>query len=170
MKKFARHFDGYDGINAIGYTRSIEANGHVHVVLARRGRLASDFNRVACTLVHEGTHAFIHRLFSTRLIPHWINEGYAELMAERVLGDRCPSGENAALLARQYVRHDWPIGGLLESVGPLEVHDYSLAHSLVAFLEHDRPNRFAGLVKDLKTGMTFQSSFGETISRTREDA
>jgi hypothetical protein len=150
--KFARLFDGYSGTNAVGYTRSIEANGHVHVVLLRQGRFEADFNRFACTLVHEGTHAFVHRLHSPRLIPHWVNEGYADLMAERVLGDRCPNGENARLLARQFVRFGWPMGSLLYGVGPIEVHQYPLAHSVVAYLEGLGRDRFAGFIEDLKSG------------------
>lgn len=154
FKKFARYFDGYEVSNAAGYTRSIEKNGHVHVVLVRQGRSDADFDRFACTLVHEGSHAFMHRLYSTRLIPHWVNEGYAELTAERVLGEHCDTAEKAALLARQFVRYDWPLGGMIESVAPIEVHEYPLAHSLVAHLEGLGRPRFAGFVRSLKDGRT----------------
>lgn len=154
FQKFARYFDGYEGSNAVGYTRSIEKNGHVHVVLLRQGRGEADFNRFAYTLVHEGSHAFMHRLYSTRLIPPWVNEGYAELIAERVLGEHCAAAEKAALLARQYVRYDWPLGGMLESVAPIEVHEYPLAHSLVAYLEGLGRARFAGFIRGLKEGRT----------------
>ena len=154
FQKFARYFDGYEGSNAVGYTRSIEKNGHVHVVLMRQGRSEADFDRFACTLVHEGSHAFMHRLYSTRLIPHWVNEGYAELTAERVLGERCDTAEKAALLARQFVRYDWPLGEMLAGVAPIEVHEYPLAHSLVAHLEQLGRPRFAGFVRNLKDGRT----------------
>ena len=152
--KFARDFDGYAGTEAVGYTRSIEQNGHVHVVLLRQGPREADLNRFACTLVHEGTHAFLHRLYSSRLIPHWVNEGYADLMAERILKQRCPNGENAALLAKQFARYEWPIGDLLRSVGPIEVHQYPLAHSVVAHLEAMSQERFAGFIRNLKEGRT----------------
>jgi hypothetical protein len=152
--KFAQLFDGYPGTHAVGYTRSIQANGHVHVVLLRQGRSDADFDRFACTLVHEGTHAFLHRLHSTRLIPHWVNEGYAELMAERVLGDRCPAGENAALLAQSFVQHDWPIKDLLAETGPIEVHQYALAHSIVSFLENQGAKRLSSFIEQLKRGKT----------------
>ena len=154
FQKFARYFDGYDGSNAVGYTRSIEKNGHVHVVLLRQGRSEADFDRFACTLVHEGSHAFMHRLYSTRLIPHWVNEGYAELTAERVLGERCDTAEKAALLARQFVRYDWPLGGMMDGVAPIEVNEYPLAHSLVAHLAQLGRPRFAGFVRGLKDGRT----------------
>lgn len=170
FKEFSRLFDGYASTNAIGYTRSIEKSGHVHVVVLRQGRLEADFDRFACTLVHEGTHAFMHRLYTSRLIPHWINEGYADLTAERVLGDRCPAGEKAALLARQFVRYDWPVAELLNSTGPIEVHQYPLAHSVVSHLEGMDRRRFAGFIKDLKGGATVEAALsahydGMTIDR-----
>lgn len=152
LKSFARDFDGYDARNAIGYTRSIEANGHVHMAFARMGSDPADLDRFACTLVHEGTHAFLHRLYSTRLLPHWLNEGYAELTAERVLGDRCPAGENANLLARQYARFHWPLGSFLTRVSTIEIHEYPLACAVVRFLEEQGADRLVGTIRDLKSG------------------
>lgn len=152
--KFARLFDGYSGADAVGYTRSIEASGHVHVVLLRQGRSDADFDRFVCTLIHEGTHAFLHRLHSSRLIPHWINEGFADLMAERVSGNRCPNGENAELLARQFVRHDWPIQNLLHGSEPIAVHQYPIAHSVVSYLESLGSDQFSRFIKHLKRGRT----------------
>ncbi len=152
FRKFGRMFDEYDGKGAVGYTRSNEDTGHVHMVLLRQGRGADDYDRFAGTLVHEGTHAFLHRLYTTRLIPHWVNEGYAELMAQRVLGDRCDNDAKAELLARQVVRYDWPVAGVLTSTGPIEVHHYPLAHSLVSHLEGKGPGRLAGFIKRLKEG------------------
>lgn len=150
--KFARMFDGYDGHEAIGYTRSIERNGHVHMVLYRRGRTEEDFDRFACTLVHEGTHAFVHRLYTPRLIPNWINEGLAELMTERVLENRCPTAETAQLLAVQYVEYDWPVANLIRSAGPIDVHHYPIAHSLIAYLASRGDDHLRGFVKRLKEG------------------
>lgn len=164
FKKFARYFDGYDGINALGYTRSIEKNGHVHVVLVRTGKTTDDFDRFASTLVHEGTHAFIHRLYSNRLIPHWINEGFADLMAERVLGDRSYTGENAALLAKPYVRYDWPISDMLLSTDPIGVEQYPLAHSLVAYLQNRERNSFVRLMGDLKQGDSFVTALSRNYN------
>lgn len=158
FRRFAREFDGYGGKNAIGYTRSIERNGHVHMVLVRPGRSTADLDRFACTLVHEGTHAFLHRLYSSTLIPHWVGEGYADLIADRVLGDRCPAAGNAALLARQYVRYEWSIGDLIGSVTPLDVHQYPLAHSIVAHLEGLGRSRFADFIKEVKNGLTLAAA------------
>lgn len=168
--RFAEHFDAYDGRDSVGYTRSIEKNGHVHLVLLRRGTSARDFNRFAATLVHEGTHAFVHRMYSTRLIPHWINEGYAEWIAERVLGDRCPAKENAELLARQFVRYNWPITPMLHGVGPIEVHQYPLAHSVVSHLQFRGTERFADLVRRLKRGESVAEALAASYDGLTLDA
>jgi hypothetical protein len=163
FRKFARDFDGYDAKNAIGYTRSIEQNGHVHMAFARMGSTPADYDRFACTLVHEGTHAFLHRVYGFSLLPHWVNEGYAELTAERVLGDRCPAGENATLLARQYARFDWPVGSILNRTSTIEIHEYPLAHSVVAYLEAKNPSRFANLIRDLKNGMDLKQALASNF-------
>ncbi len=152
--EFARLFDGFDARNTLGYTRSIESAGHVHVVLLRPGDTEADFDQFAVTLVHEGTHAFVHRWYSTRLIPHWVNEGLADMMAERVLGDACDTWENAQLLARQVVRYEWPLSTLLSRDGPIEVHQYPLAHSIVAYLHERNPRSFQEFIRALKSGRT----------------
>lgn len=150
--RFARHFDGYDAVDAVGYTRSNEQLGHVHVVLLLEGWRRHDFDRFACTLVHETTHAFLHRLFSTRLIPHWVNEGYAEWTAEHVLPDISPAGETAELLAREYVRYELPIAAFVENSGPIDVADYALAHALVSHLLSKGGDRWRTLIERLKSG------------------
>lgn len=154
FQQFARKYDGFDGRHSLGYTRSIEASGHVHMSLLLQGNQPDDFDRFAGTLVHEGTHAFIHRLESTRLIPHWVNEGLAELVAEEVLGDRYDAAEKADLLAKQFVKFDWPIIPLLERDGPIAVHEYPLAHSVIRFLETRRRGGLADLVRHLKAGQS----------------
>lgn len=152
FRKFARHFDGYGARGSIGYTRSIEASGHTHVVLLREGKNQADDDRFACTLVHEGTHAFLHRLHSNRLIPHWVNEGLADLMADRVLGDRCNKHKDAELLAICFVRYDWPITDMLTSAAPIPVEQYPLAHSVVHYLYNKDTAAFARLIQLLKSG------------------
>ncbi len=154
FQNFARRFDGHSGKGSVGYTRSVEQSGYVHVVLFKQGATEPDLNRFASTLVHEACHALLHRFHRPRLIPHWVNEGYADLVAERILQDRCVAGENAELLARQYVRYNWPISGLLDSAGPIGVHQYALAHSVVSFLESVDADGFAAFVRGLKEGMT----------------
>lgn len=162
--KFARLFDGFEDKNAIGYTRSIESSGHVHMVLCLGGRSEADFDRFTYTLVHEGTHAFIHRFHSNRLIPHWVNEGYAELMAEQILGDRCPAGEKADLLAKQFERYDWPLGNLLHHAGPIEIQQYPIAASIVTYLDSLGPEQFAGFVRSIKNGQALPQALADNYA------
>lgn len=168
FRQFARLFDKFEAPNALGYTRSAAQTGHVHVVAYCSGDSDEDFDRFACTLVHEGTHAFLHRFHSNELIPHWINEGLAELMAERVLRARCPGRENADLLAGVYVEHDLPIMALVRQRGPIAVHEYSLAHSLIAYLESRGENRLAELIRALKDGRSLEAALEQAFDLTPE--
>jgi hypothetical protein len=152
LRRFAQRIDGYGGEEAIAYTRSVPKSGHVHVVLARQGRSRFAYDQFACNLVHEGTHAFLHRLHTSRLIPHWVNEGYAELVADRVLGDRCVSRQDARLLAKQYIAYDWSIADFLAGSEPVAVHQYPLAHSVVRYLVSLGDGRWRGLIRDVKGG------------------
>lgn len=174
LRRFAQRVDGYGGEEAIAYTRSVPKSGHVHVVLARQGRSRFAYDQFACNLVHEGTHAFLHRLHTSRLIPHWVNEGYAELVADRVLGDRCVGGQDARLLAKQYSRHDWSIGVFLASSEPVAVHQYPLAHSVVRYLVSLGEGRWRGLIHDMKRGADLPTAFarqydGLTLERLEID-
>lgn len=155
---FARRFDGNTDKSSIGYTRSIADRAYSHVALYAQGQTEADLNRFASTLVHEASHAFLHQFHSHRLIPHWVNEGIAEMMAERVLGDRCPAGENAALLARPYVRYGWPVSAMLSQAGPIEVHQYPLAASLAMFMASTDRAAFAAFVCRLKEGADIQQA------------
>ena len=77
-----------------------------------------------------------------------------------MLGEHCDAAEKATLLARQYVRYDWWLAGMLESTAPIEVYEYPLAHSLVAHLENLGRQRFAGFIKSLKEGRTTAEALG----------
>lgn len=161
FRRFARTFDGYDAAQSAGYTRSIESNGHVHLALLRFGDSEADYDQFAWTLAHEGTHAFLHRWHATRLIPHWVNEGLAEWMAQRILGPRCPAGANARMLARVYVQHDMPIRDLLDEAGPIETHQYPLAHSVIEYLSTGGAERLTGLVRELKEGRSVSEALAD---------
>ncbi len=163
LRKFARRFDGYDGTNTAGYTRTVQQTGHVHIVLVRFGTSELAQRRFAETLVHEGTHAFLHRLYSTRLLPHWVNEGVAELMTQRVIGASCVNDTKARLLTKQYVKHRLPIANFLANIGPIDVSEYPLAHSVVAYLEQQSFEHFVSFIKRLKAGQTLSLAMAESF-------
>ena len=155
--RFGRTYDNWTISSSAGYSRT-ERNGYVHVVVYLRGTSPLALDRLAATLVHEGTHAVVHRCGRTGNISGWIGEGLAEYMPEEVLGDRCLYGEIAQMVARQYVQRDLPIGQLLRTTGMPQAHEYPVAHSLVRFLiEQDRA-AFAAVLQDLKSGDTVEKA------------
>lgn len=167
--RFARAFDQYGGFSALGYTRSVEEKGYVHISLYAPGTSEADFDQMVQTLVHEGTHAFLHRVPPYGLIPHWVNEGLAEWVCEKVLGDRSPAGEKAGLLAGLYVRKDWPITNLLAGRGPIEAQQYALSHSVVGFLLARSRDAFADFLHRLKTGAATEEALNGSYGSTLQD-
>ena len=149
--KFAKTIDGYDSKQALGYTKTADS-GYVHVVLRRLGNQPADIDQFATTMVHEAVHAFMHSYGSPRNLPPWLNEGLADHIAERVLGDRCHTGETAVILARQYVYQNKPIKKLFDYQTSPPGHLYPICQSLVQYLIHQDGDAFVGMINDIKAG------------------
>ncbi len=147
----AELLDGYEAGGALGYTSS-HTNGHVHVVIYRHGGSPAARDAFASTLVHEGTHAFLHRYRSTRHIPSWINEGLADFVAQSVLGDQCSNRDAADAVAAEIVAGEHSIAPVFASNGALDARYYPVAHSLVSFLIEREPAAFISVIDDLKDG------------------
>jgi hypothetical protein len=152
FQKFAKSVDGYDASKALGYTKTTNG-GYVHVVLRRLGNRPEDIDKFAVTMVHEASHAFMHNYGSPKDLPPWLNEGLADYIAERVLGDRSPTGENAAALARQYVAQQKPIREVFEFESSPPGHFYPICQSLVEYLIDKDGDAFVAMINDLKGGM-----------------
>ena len=152
FEKFAKTIDGYDGTKALGYTKTTDS-GYVHVVLRRLGNRPADIDKFAVTMVHEASHAFMHNYGPPTKLPPWLNEGLADYIAERVLGDRCPTGENAVALARQYVSQKKSIREVFASKTSPPGHLYPICQSLVQYLIQRDGDAFVAMINDLKTGM-----------------
>ncbi|NOS98994.1 MAG: hypothetical protein HOP29_00010 [Phycisphaerales bacterium] len=144
--------DRYDVSNALGYTIS-EPNGHVHVVVCRLGGSEAGRDVFASTLVHELSHAFLHRYRSARRVPLWLNEGLANVVAEDVLGDRCFNAEAAEAGARAFAGRDLALGEGFWKADSLDARYYPIAHSVVAYLIGRDGDAFRGLVDDVKKGV-----------------
>ncbi len=152
FEKFAKSVDGYDGRTALGYTKTT-TGGYVHVVLRRLGDRPEDIDKFAVTMVHEASHAFMHNYGPPKNLPPWLNEGLADYIAERVLGDRCPTGENAVALARQYVAQKKSIREVFEFKTSPPGHFYPICQSLVQYLIQRDGDAFVAMINDLKAGM-----------------
>ncbi len=168
FRTVAHLLDDYDVTGALGYTSS-DGNGHVHVVVCRQGGSDAARDAFAATLVHEGAHAFLHRYLTTRPLPPWINEGLAELVADAVLGQRCPSREAADAVAREIRRRDLSIQPLFADDHALEARWYPVAHSLVAFLLERDSARFVRWISSLKAGADAETALHEEFRLTFDD-
>jgi hypothetical protein len=149
--RFAKLFDDYDAKGSLAYTRMADT-GHVHIVVYRYGDSVADYERVTAALIHEGTHAFLHRFRTNRVVTGWLTEGLANLVAEQILGDHCPFGETAQALAEVYVTRDLPLAEVFAAGDELPAHLYPLAYALVDYLVSLDRGAFALLIADVKDG------------------
>jgi hypothetical protein len=65
------------------------------------------------------------------------------------------------MLARQYVKYDWPILDMLNQAGPIDTHQYPLAHSVIAYLDSLGPGKLAGFVRLLKDGRSIADALAD---------
>lgn len=149
--QFAEQVDDYDSRGVLGYTKT-HPSGYVHVVLQRIGTTPTDLDKFATTMVHEGTHAFMHCYGSPRNLPAWLSEGLADYVAERVLGQRCPTGENAALMAKLFVRDKKSIKELFGFDKSPPAQFYPIAYSLVQYLIEQDADAFIRMINEIKSG------------------
>ena len=173
FEKFAKTIDGYDATKALGYTKTTDS-GYVHVVLRRLGNRPADIDKFAVTMVHEASHAFMHNYgppFGSEPqgrrptnLPPWLNEGLADYIAERVLGDRCPTGENAVALAREYVARNKSIREVFEYQTSPPGHFYPICQSLVQYLIQRDGDAFVAMINDLKAGMDAEKALKKHYS------
>lgn len=157
FRKMSALLDDYDASDALGYTSS-SSNGHVHVVVRRQGRFRAGMDSFAGTLIHEGTHAFLHRICNPGHVPEWLDEGLANYVAEAVLRDRCPNGEMAEAAAREIVKRGLSIEPVFRDDGPLDARYYPIAHSLVAFLIQRDATAFADVIDDMRRSVVVEES------------
>ena len=104
------------------------------------------------TLVHEFTHAFIHRYQSDASIPRWLNEGVAEVVAESVL----PTN-NYHAYARQAAIQDAPIQQLFDDSNMPSGAYYPVMMTMAELLAKQDGKAFIQMFKDIKDGVEPES-------------
>jgi len=139
-------------------------DGRVCIILSK-AKSAVAFNDI---LVHEGTHAFMARFLTTRCIPAWVNEGFAEHMCEMLVRDsttrtRRQATEKQALAGKGNYRlvfgEDWR-GGIS--------FDYGIAHSIVRYMIRKDNKAFGEFVKLLKQGKPEEEALKTAYDTDRE--
>ena len=97
------------------------------------------------TLTHELTHAVMAGFKGDAPLPYWLEEGLAEMLAERVW-----PRPNA--IGRAKARGEAGLGLLLDPDYRLVASDYPVAMSLVMGLHREDPARFGQFIQRLKRG------------------
>jgi hypothetical protein len=126
-------------------------NGYNHVAFYRQER-DEEFAHV---LVHETSHAFIHRYRSPVHIPVWLNEGLAEAVATEL----APGGwgRRAMTQANRVMRETHSMFGFLHAQS-LQPWQYGLAQHVTLLLYEQSGPRYAALINAIKDGKTWQEA------------
>jgi hypothetical protein len=136
---------GYYTGNTRGFGRMVmwkpdvkKANGNVHLAEVIW----------AYTLTHEFTHAFVARYRTNGLVPRWVNEGLAEVVASR----QFPTvGVHDA--ARDQAKKRKSIQDMFEeNRGLLRAEEYPVAQTLVETMLAENPKTFLRFFNDVKDG------------------
>jgi hypothetical protein len=149
--KDIEHFDVPD--NVAGYYTQAEG-GFGHMVMWKpdvakaKGNVHLAELEWAYTLTHEFTHAFVARYRSNALVPRWLNEGLAEVVASR----QFPIYRIYSVAKDQASRRK-SIQPLFEEHGLMKAEDYPVAQTLVETLLAENPKTFLAFFNDIKDGM-----------------
>lgn len=117
-----------------------------------------DFNYFAQVLVHETSHGFVHRYFSSARVPTWINEGMADWIANAVVPKaRQIRDKQAKAIAR--MRTTRSLGGNFFVDGGIESWQYGVASHITEFmLRGGNGLKYRSFIEDIKKGYTWQES------------
>ncbi len=118
-------------------------------------------------LVHETSHGFVHRYFSTARAPSWLNEGMADWLAHEIVkGDRIPQRRiaSAKLIQR---RNSW---GNLLTTERINGEMYGAASTLVEILlREDEGGQFKQYFDDLKRGKDSEEALKDAFGISYND-
>jgi len=104
-------------------------------------------NQWAYTLTHEFTHAFVARYRSNRMIPTWLNEGIAEVIASSQF-PRPAAIEHA----KEFAAKNEPIDEVFEEDGFKGAGAYPVMRTLVETMIHKDRKAFLNMFDAIKDG------------------
>ena len=157
--RYARDVDGQKGFrdSVAGYYRGrSDGMGKMAMSKPRSTRdvgLTVARQLWARTLTHEFTHAFFARYRSNAFVPRWLNEGLAEVIAERVY-----PRPGASETVRTIARSGRSIADLFDDSKMPPGDFYPVAMTLVQCLYRESPAKFGRYVDRIKAGEDPQSA------------
>jgi hypothetical protein len=117
-------------------------------------------------LVHEGTHAFLHRYVSPRPMPLWVEEGLADFIAATLVPQSAVNRDYLTAI-RGALHSPEKVRQVLEKKADLTPSEYGLAQSLVRFLVAQDPQAVIRFVQLLKRGADQKAAL-QSVYRTSE--
>lgn len=116
------------------------------------------FDYFAQVLVHETSHGFLHRYYSSVHIPTWINEGMADWIANMVVPVAKHIREGQAQAVAR-IRTTHTLGGDFFTGGSIAPWQYGVASHLTAFmLRGGNGPKYRRFIEDIKKGYTWRQS------------
>lgn len=158
--------------SALGYFAfSSDGLGHMSMwqpdVAAERGDLKAAQVKWARTLTHEFTHAFLHRYRGDRLIPRWLNEGVAEVIANGQFP--LPPNSTHRAVARQIANERRDLSFLFDDENVPDGQYYPVMETMAQMLIGRDRRRFVAMVDAIKDGAdpadALKSSYGLDYNR-----
>ncbi len=158
-----------DLLHAAGYHSS--RGNFSYIVLNGAEKLGTDRERAIqqfySILVHEGTHAFMNRYISSRRLPTWVEEGFADYMAATLVPQSRANRKHVV-----ETRRALNLGGDLFEIldrKTLSSAEYGVAQSLVRHLISGNPVAFYRFVVLLKQGKSETDALTLAYGATRQD-
>jgi hypothetical protein len=119
-------------------------------------------------LIHEGTHAFLHRYVTDRPLPLWVEEGVADYIAAVLVPQS--SANITYLTATRSALHDpGKLRQLLRKNEDLSSEEYGLAQSLVRFLVMQSPAAMIHFIEELKDGESQTTALTDSYHATNAE-
>lgn len=115
----------------------------------------------AYTLTHEFTHAFVARYRTNALIPRWLNEGLAEVVASRQFPIY-----RVYSYAKDQASKRKSIQSLFEEHGLMKGEDYPVAQTVVEAMLRENPKTFLKFFNDIKDGMKMEEALSQEYKAT----
>lgn len=107
-------------------------------------------------LTHEFSHAFFARYRSNAFVPRWLNEGLAEVIAEKVY-----PRQGALSTARRIARANASIAAIFDDKVLAGPEMYPVMMTLVQALHEEDPERFMEYIDRIKAGENPQKALRE---------
>lgn len=162
FEAYARTFDGQDVREAGAYFCCETFGGDqgpnlIHICIPTDDPRPQKLQEL---LAHEGTHAFFQLYCRPHTLPLWLHEGLAEYMT--VASDPSLAPDKGRLAARA-ARRPGGIGSIFTRTTDrqLSLAEYSVAYSLVDYLQKTSREKFRRMVDLLKDGKTAEAALQE---------